>query len=142
MSRNADEQAMKLGESAKWIDEPMQERADFERTINELQGRLKEQRKTHQGTLNSILEIVPVVNNSLVWNLLITVELKKLLNYKEGLLTDLKIMLNRHADEVEKLRKVFADMEHQFVDCLQQIKTLGEEKRQHQKELNDLKAAA
>jgi hypothetical protein len=51
-------------------------------------------------------------------------------------------MLNHHADEVEKLRKVFADMEHQFVDCLQQIKTLGEEKRQHQKELDNLKAAA
>jgi hypothetical protein len=33
-------------------------------------------------------------------------------------------------------------MEHQFVDCLQQIKTLGEEKRRHQKELDDLKAAA
>jgi hypothetical protein len=38
-------------------------------------------------------------------------------------------MLNRRADEVEKLRKVFANMEHQFVDCLQQIKTLGEEKK-------------
>jgi hypothetical protein len=66
MSRNTDEQAVKLGESAKRIDELMQERADFERTITELQGRLKEQRKTHQGTLNSILEIVPVVDNSLV----------------------------------------------------------------------------
>jgi hypothetical protein len=31
-------------------------------------------------------------------------------------------MLNRRADEVEKLRKVFADMEHQFAACLQQIK--------------------
>jgi chromosome segregation ATPase len=92
--------------------------------------------------LNSILEIVPVVDNSLVWNLLITTELKKLLNYKEGLLTDLKNMLNHRADEVEKLRKVFADMEHQFVDCLQQIKTLGEEKKQRQKELDDLKAVA
>jgi hypothetical protein len=133
MSQNADEQAVKLEESTKKIDELMQERAGFERTITELQGRLKEQRKTHQGTLNSILEIVPVVDNSWVWNLLITVELKKLLNYKEGLLTDLKNMLNRRADEVEKLRKVFADMEHQFVDCLQQIKTLGEEKKQRRR---------
>jgi uncharacterized coiled-coil DUF342 family protein len=66
MSRNADEQAVKLEESAKRIDELMQERAGFERTITELQGRLKEQRKTHQGTLNSILEIVPVVDDSLV----------------------------------------------------------------------------
>jgi hypothetical protein len=51
-------------------------------------------------------------------------------------------MLYRRADEVEGLRKVMADMEKQFADCLQQIKTLGEEKEQHQKELNDLKMAA
>jgi hypothetical protein len=36
-------------------------------------------------------------------------------------------MLNRRADEVEGLQKVMADTE-QFIDCLQQIKTLGEEK--------------
>jgi chromosome segregation ATPase len=134
--------AVKLEESTKCIDELMQERAGFEQTITELQGRLKEQRKTHQGTLNLNLEIVPVVDNSMVWNLLIIAELKKLLNYKEGLLTDLKNMLNRRADEVESLRKVMADTEKQFVDCLQQIKTLGEEKEQRQKELDDLKTAA
>jgi hypothetical protein len=27
-------------------------------------------------------------------------------------------MLNRRADEVERLQKVIADMEKQFVDCL------------------------
>jgi hypothetical protein len=32
-------------------------------------------------------------------------------------------------------------MEQQFADCLQQIKTLGEEKEQRQKELEDLKGA-
>jgi chromosome segregation ATPase len=58
------------------------------------------------------------------------------------LLTDLKNMLYRRADEVEGLRKVVADTEKQFADCLQQIKTLGEEKEQRQKELNDLKTAA
>jgi uncharacterized coiled-coil protein SlyX len=57
---------MKLEESAKRIDELMQERAGFERSITELQGRLTEQRKTRHGTLKSILEIVPVVDNSLV----------------------------------------------------------------------------
>jgi hypothetical protein len=51
-------------------------------------------------------------------------------------------MLNRHADEVERLQKVIANTEKQFVDCLQQIKTLGEEKEKHQKELEELKAAA
>jgi hypothetical protein len=120
---------MKLEESTRRIDELMQERAGFEQTIIELQGQLKEQRKTHQGTLDSTLEIVPVVDNFMVWNLLIIVELKQLLSYKEGLLTDLKNMLYRRADEVEGLRKVMADMEKQFADCLQQIKTLGE--KQH-----------
>jgi hypothetical protein len=51
-------------------------------------------------------------------------------------------MLNRRVDEVENLQKMMADTEKQFVDCLQQIKTLGEEKGQCQKELDDLKAAA
>jgi hypothetical protein len=51
-------------------------------------------------------------------------------------------MLNRLADEVESLQKVMADTEKQFVDCLQQIKTLGEEKEKRQKELEELKAAA
>jgi ABC-type transporter Mla subunit MlaD len=37
---------------------------------------------------------------------------------------------------------VIADTEQQFADCLQQIKTLGEEKEQRQKELEDLKRAA
>jgi hypothetical protein len=36
---------------------------------------------------------------------------------------------------------VIADTEQQFADCLQQIKTLGEEKEQRQKELEDLKGA-
>jgi hypothetical protein len=39
-------------------------------------------------------------------------------------------MLYRCADEVESLRKMMADTEKQLVDCLQQIKTLGEEKEQ------------
>jgi DNA repair exonuclease SbcCD ATPase subunit len=134
--------SMKLEESTRRIDELLQERAGFEQTIIELQGRLKEQRKTHQGTLNSTLRIIPVVDNVMVWNLLIIAELKQLLSYKEGLLTDLKNMLYRYADEVEGLRKVVADTEKQFADCLQQIKTLGEEKEQRQKELNDLKTVA
>jgi hypothetical protein len=58
--------AVKLEESTKRIDELMQERAGFEQTITELQGRLKEQRKTHQGTWNSILEFVPIVDNFMV----------------------------------------------------------------------------
>jgi hypothetical protein len=51
-------------------------------------------------------------------------------------------MLYHHTDDVERLQKVIADTEQQFVDCLQQIKMLGEEKEQQQKELEDLKGAA
>jgi hypothetical protein len=58
--------SMKLEESTRRIDELMQERAGFEQTIIELQGRLKKQRKTHQGTLNLTLEIIPVVDNFMV----------------------------------------------------------------------------
>jgi hypothetical protein len=42
----------------------------------------------------------------------------------------------------ERLQKVIANTEQQFIDCLQQIKTLGEEKEQRQKELEDLRRAA
>jgi chromosome segregation ATPase len=44
-------------------------------------------------------------------------------------------MLYCHTDDVKRLQKVIIDTEQQFVDCLQQIKTLGEEKEQRQKEL-------
>jgi hypothetical protein len=37
-------------------------------------------------------------------------------------------MLYCRIDDVEKLQKVIADTEQQFNECLQQIKTLGEEK--------------
>jgi peptidoglycan hydrolase CwlO-like protein len=71
-----------------------------------------------------------------------TTELRKILTYKEELLTDVKNMLYRRTDDVKRLQKVIADTEQQFADCLQQIKTLGEEKKQRQKELEDLKGAA
>jgi hypothetical protein len=69
-------------------------------------------------------------------------ELRKILTYKEELLTDVKNMLYRHTDDVERLQKVITDTEWQFTGCLQQIKTLGEEKKQWQKELEDLGEAA
>jgi hypothetical protein len=54
---------------------------------------------------------------------------------KEELLTDVKILLYRRTDDVERLQKVIGDTERQFVDGLQRIKTLGEE-------LEDLRGAA
>jgi hypothetical protein len=71
-----------------------------------------------------------------------TVELRKILTYKEELLTNVKNMLYHRTDNVEKLQKVIADTEQQFADCLQRIKTLGEEKEQRQKELEDLRGVA
>jgi hypothetical protein len=71
-----------------------------------------------------------------------TVELRKILTYKEELLTDVKKMLYHHTDDIKKLQKVIANTERQFADCLQQIKTLGEEKEWRQKELEDLRGAA
>jgi hypothetical protein len=68
--------------------------------------------------------------------------LRKILTYKEELLTDVKNMRYRHTDDVEKLQKVIADTEQQFADCLQQIKTVGKEKERRQKELEDLGGAA
>jgi hypothetical protein len=69
-------------------------------------------------------------------------ELRKILTCKEELLTDVKNILYRRTDDVEWLQKVIADTKQQFADCLRQVKTLGKEKEQGQKELEDLKGAA
>jgi hypothetical protein len=71
-----------------------------------------------------------------------TAELRKILKYKEELLTDMKNVLYHRTDDVERLQKVIGDTEQQFVDCLQQVKTLGEKDEQRQKELEDLRGAA
>jgi hypothetical protein len=71
-----------------------------------------------------------------------TAELRKILKYKEELLTDVKNMLYHHTDDVERLQKVIADIEQQFIGSLQQIKTLSEKDEQRQKELEDLWGAA
>jgi hypothetical protein len=54
----------------------------------------------------------------------------------------MKNMLYHRTDDIERLQKMINDTEQQFVGSLQQIKTLGEEKEQQQKELEDLKGAA
>jgi chromosome segregation ATPase len=50
-------------------------------------------------------------------------------------------MLYCHIDDIERLQKVVADTEEQFANCLRQIKTLGEEKGQREKELEILREA-
>jgi hypothetical protein len=71
-----------------------------------------------------------------------TAELRKILKYKEELFIDVKIVLYRCTDDVESLQKVIGDTEQQFVDCLQQVKTLGEKDERRQKEPEDLRGAA
>jgi hypothetical protein len=51
-------------------------------------------------------------------------------------------MLYRRTDDVERLQKLIADTEQQFIDCFLQIKTLDEEKEQCQKDLEDLRRAS
>jgi hypothetical protein len=48
-----------------------------------------------------------------------------------------KNILYRRTDDVERLQKVIGDTERQFIDCLQQVKVLGEKD-----ELEDLRGAA
>jgi hypothetical protein len=64
-----------------------------------------------------------------------TTELRRILMSKEELLTDVKNLLYRRTDDVERLQKVIGDTERQFVGSLRQIKALGEE-------LEDLRGAA
>jgi hypothetical protein len=54
----------------------------------------------------------------------------------------MKNTLYHRTDHVERLQKVVADTEGQFADCLRQIKTLGKEKGQREKELEIFKEAA
>jgi hypothetical protein len=79
--------------------------------------------------------VLAFINLSWILKKLFTIELRKMLIYKEELLTDVKNLLYRRTDDVERLQKVISDTERQFVDCLQQIKTLGEKDEQRQKEL-------
>jgi hypothetical protein len=74
--------------------------------------------------------------------IIFTAELRKILTYKEELLTDMKNMLYRRTDDVERLQKVIVDTEQQFIGSLQQVKTLSEKDERRQKELEDLRGAA
>jgi hypothetical protein len=114
---------------------------NLEKENSNLQEQLKEQKKAHQGKPflpSSTFTLQYILNSENIF----TAELTKILTYKEELLTDVKNMLYCHTNDIERLQKVIIDTEQQFADCLQQIKTLGEEKEQRQKELEDLKGAA
>jgi len=65
-----------------------------------------------------------------------------LLETKEDLVTDLKILMYRHADEIEKLTNINKDTDKQLVEAMQQITDLAAERDLQKKELNELKAAS
>jgi len=64
------------------------------------------------------------------------------LETKEELVTDLKNLMYRHTDEMEKFEKMLKDADKQLAEALQQIKSMVEEKDLREKELGELKAAA
>ena len=69
-------------------------------------------------------------------------ELKNTLESKEELVTDLKNIIYRHADELEKQSKMLKDADKQLAQCLEQIKNMIAEKAIYEKELAELRSAA
>ena len=58
---------------------------------------------------------------------------------------DLKILMYRNADEIEKLKRIKADSDQEMATMLQQLKTLSESRdlmQQELEELRDVKDAA
>ena len=52
---------------------------------------------------------------------------------------DLKILMYRNADEIEKLKKIKADSDQEMATVLQQLKTLSESWDLMQRELEELR---
>jgi predicted nucleic acid-binding Zn-ribbon protein len=101
---------------------------------NAHQEQLQEQKKAHQG--KPLLPSSTCTERLILYSeKLSTTELRRILVNKEELHTDVKNLLYRCTDDVERLQKVIGDTERQFVDGLQRIKMLGEE-------LEDLRGAA
>ena len=57
-------------------------------------------------------------------------------------MTDLKLLMYRRADEIEKLTNIKKDADCQVIDTMQQIKNLAAERDLYKKELDELKIAA
>ncbi|XP_039821202.1 uncharacterized protein LOC120683231 isoform X2 [Panicum virgatum] len=53
-------------------------------------------------------------------------ELRKSLKIQENLVLDLKLLMYRRTDEIEKLQKMKADYDVQLVEMFQQVKDLSE----------------
>ena len=62
----------------------------------------------------------------------------KSLKIQESLVLDLKILMYRNADEIEKLKKIKEDSDREAATVLQQLKTLSESRDSMQRELVEL----
>ena len=69
-------------------------------------------------------------------------ELKSLLLKRDELVTDLKNIMYRHADAVEKLTKIKTDVDKQMISDMKQIRDLAADRDQKAQQLADLEAAA
>jgi membrane-bound lytic murein transglycosylase B len=58
------------------------------------------------------------------------------------MLTDVRNLLNHHTNELELMVKKLEDTDAQFIECMQQIKDMAEEKDAKQKQLEDVQKAA
>ena len=63
------------------------------------------------------------------------------LKIQESLVLDLKILMYRNADEIEKLKKIKEDSDQEAVSTLQQLKTLSESRDSKHRELVELREA-
>ena len=61
---------------------------------------------------------------------------------RDELVTDLKNIMYRHADAVEKLTQIKADADKQMVNDMKQIRELAADRDQKSQQLADLEAAA
>jgi hypothetical protein len=71
----------------------------------------------------------------------LSVELKNTLKYKKELLNNLKNLIYHHSDDIYLLTKQLEDANKQLLECMQQIRSMAEEKELRQKQLEDLKGA-
>ena len=58
------------------------------------------------------------------------------------MILDLKILMYRNTDEIEKLKKIKADSEKEMMEALQKLKELSESNATLKEELDELKVAA
>jgi hypothetical protein len=69
-------------------------------------------------------------------------ELNNIIKNKEEMLNNVRNLLSCRADEMELTVKKLEDIDAQFMECMQQIKDMAEEKDAKQKQLEDLQKAA